>query len=143
MHFFETNRLAVSYSFTASNIMKTLFTLSLLVLANISFVYSQSAKDSSRLKADLEAIRQGKQVQSDGKKSVVRVDGSLPAQVDTAALKPGLPIPTPASPNNPNPHDPRPNVMNPTAPATVPADPTAPPGVPKGPGNLPGRKKKD
>jgi hypothetical protein len=139
-NFFETNRSAVSCLFTASQVMKTLVIIVILLFGGVSFACAQTKKDSSKLKADIEAIRQGKEVKTDGRKSVVKVENNLPVTVDTAALKPGLPIPTPARPNNPNPYNPRPDITNPTAPATVPADPTAPPGVPKGPGNVPGRK---
>jgi hypothetical protein len=88
---------------------------------------AQSKKDSLKLKADLEAIRQGKPVKTaPKKKSVLVKDNKHPVKVDTAAIKGEKPLPMPTEPNNPNPHDPRPTVVNPNPPI----DPAVPQGTP-------------
>ena len=98
-------------------------------------VLAQDKEDNVKLKADIEAIRQGKEIKINQSESILFNTDTLPLVIDTAALKPGMPIPTPPSPNNPNPYSPMPNVVNPNSPATTPADPAIPPGVPKGPGS--------
>lgn len=102
--------------------------------------FAQSKKDSLKLRADLDAIRQGKDVKTKKTRSVVQVD-STPAQVDTASIKSGIPTPITPTPNNPNPHDPRPSVINPNSSTTPPENPTVPPGSPKGPEFDPNKKK--
>jgi len=93
---------------------------------------AQSKKDSLKLKADIEAIRQGKPVKTaPKKKSVLVKDNKHPVKVDTAAIKGEKPLPMPTEPNNPNPHDPRPTVVNPHPPANPPTDPAVPQGTTK------------
>lgn len=101
---------------------------------------AQSKKDSLKLKRDIEAIRQGKPVKPDKEPSIMRTGDKLPAKIDTAALKPNSPVPTPPSPNNPNPYSPRPGNVHPNPPANPPSNPTVPPGTPKGPDSTPEKK---
>jgi len=101
---------------------------------------AQSKKDSLKLRADLDAIKNGKQVKTKKDKSIIRAN-TLPAKVDTGAIKSGIPTPITPTPNNPNPHDPRPGVINPNSSTTPPENPTVPPGTPKGPDFDPNKKK--
>ncbi|WP_207533889.1 hypothetical protein [Desertivirga arenae] len=120
--------------------MKTLIiTLTASLILSVSS-FAQSKKDSLKLRADLDAIRQGKQVKSGKTKSVVRANTPV-AKVDTGAIKSGTPTPITPTPNNPNPHDPRPSVINPNSSTTPPENPTVPPGSPKGPEFDPNKKK--
>lgn len=120
--------------------MKTLImTITTSLILSVS-CFAQSKKDSLKLRADLDAIRQGKSVKSDKPKSVVRAT-TTPAKVDTAGIKAGTPTPITPTPNNPNPHDPRPSVINPNSSTTPPENPTVPPGSPKGPEFDPNKKK--
>jgi len=112
--------------------MRTLLisVISLLIFCQLPSI-AQSKKDSLKLKADIEAIRQGKPVKTPPKKKSVLVkDNKHPVKIDTAAIKGEKPLPMPTEPNNPNPHDPRPTVVNPNPPANPPTDPAVPQGTP-------------
>lgn len=108
------------------------------ILASWASVASAQNKQNKEIdKKDLEAIRKDLPPPDPAKKkSILRVDDSLPVKIDTAALKPDFPQPTPPSPNNPNPHDPRPSVIHPNPPADPPKKSAVPPGTPTGPGTI-------
>ena len=111
------------------------FILIFLVGANSST--AQSKKDSLKLRADIEALKDGKHIepQKTDTASILKKNSRPAPAIDSNALKPTPPSPTPPSPNNPNPYEPQPNPMNPNLPATPSPDPVVPPGAPKGPGS--------
>ena len=118
--------------------MKTIILSSILALS-VTCAAGQSKKDTIRLKADIEAISQGKEVKSNKRQSIVR--SRVPkVQVDTVALKTGRRPPTPPNPNNPNPHEPVPSVMNAEPPARAASHPATPAGTPTGAGGPPKKK---
>lgn len=118
--------------------MKAIILSSIFVLS-VTCVAAQNPKDSVKLKADLEAISRGKEVQTTKRQSVMR-SRTPRATVDTLALKPGLRTPTPPSPNNPNPYDPVPSVTNAEPPATPVPHPVPPAGIPSGANGSPKKK---
>lgn len=75
---------------------------------------AQTKKDSLKVKADIDAISDGKAINSAQNKSIVNVGDSLPVKVDSMATKSSSPIPTPPTSNNPNPHEPAPLGVPPT-----------------------------
>jgi|GEM_PF-4787276 len=95
---------------------------------------AQTKTDSAKLKADLDAIRSGKNVKTNTTKSIMKADSTHSAVIDSDALRAKPESPVLPRPNNPNPYSPRPNTVNPNAPSTPPASPKVPPGSKKGPG---------
>ncbi|MGV3508957.1 MAG: hypothetical protein ACO1N7_06665 [Sphingobacteriaceae bacterium] len=107
--------------------MKILFLATVLLVFFHFSTFGQSKNDSLKLKKDIEAISKGEKVDPPKNQSILHTGDSLPVAVDTTALKPDLPQPIPADPNNPNPHEAVPNPVNPSSPAKPTGYPQPPP----------------
>lgn len=100
---------------------KLILTITIGMLASLP-TFAQTKKDSLKVKADLDAISGGREINPTQKKSILHAGDSRPLEVDSTATKSDSQIPTPPTSNNPNPHEP--------APVGVPPTP-APPANPK------------
>ncbi|WP_207426756.1 hypothetical protein [Pedobacter sp. SYSU D00535] len=119
--------------------MKTITLITLATALGLAFqANAQSKKDSLKMRAELDRIRTGQTPPASADTpTLMRRDNNYPLKVDSNAVKPSLPSPTPPSSNNPNPYEPQPSVIHPNPPATPPEPvPPVPPGTPRGPGNV-------